>query len=428
VDAATNDDPDNAVQPLAERLARNVIGWRVVEDPPSPPATVLPQPEAARPAIKVVAGVSGRAGVPSPDRAAAWRRDDPAPTPPAFVLKTQQTDSLTAGSRSDESAGDPSAPLHRDGPKSHIEKGLALSSGPGPSEASTNQELADRPAQAADDGPQREAFTEAPAERATIARDHLAWRVLPAAADREDRRTGPVALVEPPPAPDFATTPVRPHAPPPTEGPPADSRRAAPPGSDPERRIARAPSHVRTAEAAASEGSAVGSLRPPTDGDPPPREFQLGLASKPIASVSVDITPPSGDFPSEIRLPSDPTGDAPPLDPLTNRGWAHSEYCWQATGLFHRPLYFEQPNMERYGYAPTRSRTGQSILAGAHFFGSVLILPYRMGAEPINDAVYTLGHYRPGSCVPYRFERPPLDWKGGALETVTLVGLIFAIP
>jgi hypothetical protein len=152
------------------------------------------------------------------------------------------------------------------------------------------------------------------------------------------------------------------------------------------------------------------------------------LATKPITQVTTDIIPARGEFPREVRLPSDPAGDATPRDSLLTRGWAHSGYSWEATGLFHRPLYFEQPNLERYGYAPTRSCFGQSILAGAHFFGSALILPYRLGAEPINDAVYTLGHYRPGSCVPYRFERPPLDWKGGALETVTIVGLILAIP
>jgi hypothetical protein len=144
--------------------------------------------------------------------------------------------------------------------------------------------------------------------------------------------------------------------------------------------------------------------------------------------LGVDILPTGDSFPSEVRLPSDPTGEAATLDPMTTRGWAYTEYAWEATGLSHRPLYFEQVNLERYGYAPTRSRIGQSILAGAHFFGSTLILPYQMGAEPINDAIYTLGHYRPGSRVPYQFIYPPLDWKGGALETVTILGLIFAIP
>jgi hypothetical protein len=152
------------------------------------------------------------------------------------------------------------------------------------------------------------------------------------------------------------------------------------------------------------------------------------LFSTQVRDLTVNIRPAGGALPDEVRLPHAPDAEAAAPDGMWTRGWAHSNYHWEATGQCHGPLYFEQVNLERYGYAPTRSRFGQSILSGAHFFSSVFILPYRLGAEPVYECQYTLGHYRPGSCVPYRFERPPLDWKGGALETVAIVGLIFAIP
>jgi hypothetical protein len=147
-----------------------------------------------------------------------------------------------------------------------------------------------------------------------------------------------------------------------------------------------------------------------------------------VSDLTVNIKPPAGAFPDQMPLPPSQAGEVYSPDGMSSRGWAHTSYQWEATGLAHQPLYFEQPNLERYGYAPTRSRFGQSVISAAHFFGSVFILPYRLGAEPVYEQQYVLGHYRPGSYVPYEIHRPPLSWKGGALETAAVVGLIFAIP
>jgi hypothetical protein len=335
----------------------------------------------------------GRKKIDFAQRVANRRGVDPAPKPPPFVSKKRPVDSPAIASRSDVALPPPPTRATKDKPAT--DKQLAAAAGGG----------AQKPIDPQD----------------------LAWRVLPANGSGNADRSRLVPRIDLPPAPDFgAAGPAEDAVKPPFAAnlasvplspsvPTGESVAQLPPGAAPP----------------ASESLGGTSLAPPRSGtrqDSAAGVFRRELAAKPISLVSIDITPASGDFPGEVRLPSDPTGDAPPIDSMATRGWAHSGYSWEATGLYHRPLYFEQPNLERYGYAPTRSRTGQSILAGAHFFGSVLILPYRLGAEPINDAVYTLGHYRPGSCVPYRFVRPPLDWKAGALETVTIVGLIFAIP
>jgi hypothetical protein len=106
-------------------------------------------------------------------------------------------------------------------------------------------------------------------------------------------------------------------------------------------------------------------------------------------------------------------------------------FYWAAPGFYHRPLYFEQINVERYGHhvcCGPCSDCAQSAVCAAHFFASVPLLPYKMGADPCCERQYTLGHYRPGSCNPHQwhFVRPTRD--GLACEAMMITGLIFLIP
>jgi hypothetical protein len=106
-------------------------------------------------------------------------------------------------------------------------------------------------------------------------------------------------------------------------------------------------------------------------------------------------------------------------------------FYWAAPGFYHRPLYFEQINVERYGHhvcCGPCSDCAQSAVSAAHFFASVPLLPYKMGADPCCERQYTLGHYRPGSCNPHQwhFVRPTDD--GLACEAMMITGLIFLIP
>ena len=41
-----------------------------------------------------------------------------------------------------------------------------------------------------------------------------------------------------------------------------------------------------------------------------------------------------------------------------------------------------------------------------HFFGATVALPYLLLVEPPRECVYTLGEYRPGSCVPFQWNYP----------------------
>ena len=63
--------------------------------------------------------------------------------------------------------------------------------------------------------------------------------------------------------------------------------------------------------------------------------------------------------------------------------------------MCHKPLYFEDEQLERYGHS--FSPCFQPFISGAHFFCTLPVLPYCMGVEPPCECIYALGHYRPGS-------------------------------
>ena len=146
---------------------------------------------------------------------------------------------------------------------------------------------------------------------------------------------------------------------------------------------------------------------------------------KSMRELTLDIRPEEGELPKDLAAAKfldvgevrHPAG--------TNRPWPLYEFWWEAPAVCHRPLYFEEVNLERYGYSHGLI---QPILSGAHFFGKVPALPYLMTAEPHRDCVYTLGHYPPGSYAPYHIHYPPVSLRAAAVEAAVLTGLIFAIP
>lgn len=69
-------------------------------------------------------------------------------------------------------------------------------------------------------------------------------------------------------------------------------------------------------------------------------------------------------------------------------------YTWASPAFAHRPLYFEQPNLERYGLG--HCRLIQPWTSGIHFYGSVLLMPLKVCIQHPRESVCTLGHWRPG--------------------------------
>jgi len=82
--------------------------------------------------------------------------------------------------------------------------------------------------------------------------------------------------------------------------------------------------------------------------------------------------------------------------------WSPQGYDWRSPAFCHEPLYFEQPNFERYGTrnAPCLAPT----LSAAHFFGTAALLPIKAIYLPPWCKSCTLGNRRPGDCNP--IQRP----------------------
>jgi HEAT repeat protein len=105
----------------------------------------------------------------------------------------------------------------------------------------------------------------------------------------------------------------------------------------------------------------------------------------------------------------------------TGRGWMSYSYYWEAAALSHRPVYFEETNLERYGNS---FGLVQPVVSAAHFFGTMPLLPYIAVVNPPQKATYTLGHYRPGSDIPFRYHRLPIRLNGALVEAATIWGLV----
>ncbi|RCS42144.1 hypothetical protein DTL42_20145 [Bremerella cremea] len=112
--------------------------------------------------------------------------------------------------------------------------------------------------------------------------------------------------------------------------------------------------------------------------------------------------------------------------PFLGRHWAPLEVNWTASALCHKPLYFEERALERYGH--TTGPVSQVVLSGAHFFGSAALLPYQMGIHPPTECRYALGYYRPGDCAPYLIPPVPLSARGAAYQSAAILGAVYWIP
>jgi hypothetical protein len=108
------------------------------------------------------------------------------------------------------------------------------------------------------------------------------------------------------------------------------------------------------------------------------------------------------------------------------RDWSALTFTWKASALCHKPLYFEEVALERYGHS--RRPLVQPLVSGAHFFTNIALLPYKLGMNPPNECMYPLGFYRPGSCAPYLVPPIPLSPRGALVGGGIYAGLGIIIP
>ena len=94
---------------------------------------------------------------------------------------------------------------------------------------------------------------------------------------------------------------------------------------------------------------------------------------------------------------------------------------WRAPNFYHRPVYLEDRQLERYG----NERKMQNVISAAKFIGQIPTIPYQVGQSPPRQRQYSLGLARPGDYAPY-FTRNPtrVDRKGAAAQAIATLGII----
>lgn len=108
------------------------------------------------------------------------------------------------------------------------------------------------------------------------------------------------------------------------------------------------------------------------------------------------------------------------------RDFLETTMTFKASGSCHKPLYFEEVQLERYGHE--WGPIAQPVLSSAHFFGNIAILPYKMGIHPMNECQYALGYYRPGSCAPWTVGPVPISLRGAWMQAKVVTGAAIALP
>ncbi len=108
------------------------------------------------------------------------------------------------------------------------------------------------------------------------------------------------------------------------------------------------------------------------------------------------------------------------------RNFVAATVTWKAANACHKPLYFEEPQLERYGHE--WGPWAQPAISSLNFFKNVAILPYKMGIHPMNECQYPLGYYRPGSCAPWTVGPIPLSLRGAATQAAFVTGAAAVIP
>ena len=99
---------------------------------------------------------------------------------------------------------------------------------------------------------------------------------------------------------------------------------------------------------------------------------------------------------------------------------------WAPTNLWYYPLYFEDPQLERYGH--THRPWLQPFVSSGRFMVQTVGLPYQMTLHPPTCREYALGYYQPGEWAPKKKYQVPWNEEAAATEFLWIMGLVLLVP
>jgi hypothetical protein len=141
------------------------------------------------------------------------------------------------------------------------------------------------------------------------------------------------------------------------------------------------------------------------------------LCPRPDGAPCKSVDGKGPECPNEVVLSS---------GPFEPRVFPASTYTWQASNIFYQPLYFEDPDLERYGHAWPFFI--QPIVSSLRFTTQAVGIPYQMVIDPCCCRVYPLGYYRPGECAPKLIYQIPWNTEAAAAEAGVITGVYFLFP
>lgn len=99
---------------------------------------------------------------------------------------------------------------------------------------------------------------------------------------------------------------------------------------------------------------------------------------------------------------------------------------WAPSNLYHYPLYFEDPALERYGH--TYHPVVQPFASAGRFATQLVGLPYQMTLHPVHSREYALGYYRPGECAPKKHYQIPFNEEAAVAQAAAMAGFFLIFP
>ena len=121
----------------------------------------------------------------------------------------------------------------------------------------------------------------------------------------------------------------------------------------------------------------------------------LAYLNKPLAPFEI-VRKTDAKYSKQVSM--DLRNIASQPDPRYLRYWPGNNATWASPAFCYKTLYFEQPNLERYGIG--YSCPTNAIVSGGKFFADAALLPFHALRQGPHQCECTLGHRRPGDCNP----------------------------
>jgi hypothetical protein len=113
-------------------------------------------------------------------------------------------------------------------------------------------------------------------------------------------------------------------------------------------------------------------------------------------------------------------------DKYSQRDFPDVAFQWAAPTTMYYPLYFQDPQLERYGH--TYPFPLQPVASVTRMTGQLLLMPYQMTITPPWTLESPLGWYRPGDMAPKLHYQFPWNTSAAVVEAGVITGLFFLIP